>query len=192
MISGRLDAPAGALIDRDQTVEFSFDGKRYTGFAGDTIASALLANGVSMLSRSFKYHRPRGVLTAAGQDANTLVQIGDETNVLADRRAIEPGMAVTAQNVFGSLDGDHATWIGRFSRFLPVGFYYKAFYRPKFLWPFWEKVIRRLAGLGTVNQEAGHGYYDKQYLFADVAVVGGGPAGMATALEAAKIGAEVV
>ena len=68
MISGRLDAPAGALIDRDQTVEFSFDGKRYTGFAGDTIASALLANGVSMLSRSFKYHRPRGVLTAAGQD----------------------------------------------------------------------------------------------------------------------------
>jgi sarcosine oxidase subunit alpha len=192
MKPGRLAAPAGARIDRNQTVEFSFDGKRYSGFAGDTIASALLANGVSVISRSFKYHRPRGVLTAAGQDSNTLVQIGDETNVLADRRAIEPGMAVTAQNVFGSLESDHANWIGRFSRFMPVGFYYKAFYKPKALWPFWEKVIRRLAGLGVVNQEADHGYYDKQYLFADVAVVGGGPAGMAAALEAAANGAEVV
>jgi sarcosine oxidase subunit alpha len=192
MKPGRLAAPAGARIDRNQTVEFSFDGKRYSGFAGDTIASALLANGVSILSRSFKYHRPRGVLTAAGQDSNTLVQIGDETNVLADRRAIEPGMAVTPQNVFGSLESDHATWIGRFSRFLPVGFYYKAFYKPKALWPFWEKVIRQLAGLGVVNLEADHGYYDKQYLFADVAVVGGGPAGMAAALEAAANGAEVV
>jgi len=192
MKPGRLAAPAGARIDRNQTVEFSFDGKRYSGFAGDTIASALLANGVSVFSRSFKYHRPRGVLTAAGQDSNTLVQIGDETNVLADRRAIEPGMAVIAQNVFGSLDSDHATWIGHFSRFLPVGFYYKAFYKPKALWPFWEKVIRRLAGLGVVNQEADHGYYDKQYLFADVAVVGGGPAGMAAAVEAAANGADVV
>ena len=188
----RLPAPAGASIDRDRTVEFSFEGNRYAGFAGDTIASALLANGVTALSRSFKYHRPRGVLTGCGQDANTLVQIGDESGVLADRRPIEQGMAVTAQNVFGSLDSDHGAWIGRLGRFLPVGFYYKAFYKPRALWPYWEKVIRRLAGLGTVNLEARHGYYDKQYLFADVAVVGGGPAGMAAALQAAKSGAEVV
>ena len=114
MKPGRLDAPAGALIDRERAVEFSFDGKRYAGYAGDTIASALLANGVSVLSRSFKYHRPRGVLTAAGQDANTLVQIGDESGVLADRRRIEPGMAVVPQNVFGSLENDRAAWIGRF------------------------------------------------------------------------------
>ena len=188
----RLPAPAGASIDRDRTVEFSFEGNRYAGFAGDTIASALLANGVTALSRSFKYHRPRGVLTGCGQDANTLVQIGDESGVLADRRPIEQGMAVTAQNVFGSLDSDHGAWIGRLGRFLPVGFYYKALYKPRALWPYWEKVIRRLAGLGTVNLEARHGYYDKQYLFADVAVVGGGPAGMAAALQAAKSGAEVV
>ena len=89
----RLPAPAGASIDRDRTVEFSFQGNRYAGFAGDTIASALLANGVTALSRSFKYHRPRGVLTGCGQDANTLVQIGDESGVLADRRPIEQGMA---------------------------------------------------------------------------------------------------
>ena len=192
MKPGRLEAPAGALIDRARKVEFSFDGKRYAGFAGDTIASALMANGISVLSRSFKYHRPRGVLTAAGQDANTLVQIGDEACVLADRRQIEPGLAVTAQNVSGSLENDRAAWIGRVARFLPVGFYYKAFYRPKALWPLWEKLIRRLAGLGVVNQDAGHGYYDKQYLFTDVAVIGGGPAGMAAALEAAKSGADVV
>ena len=90
MTPDRLPAPAGSLIDRDSPVEFSFEGKRHSGFAGDTVASALLANGVSVLSRSFKYHRPRGVLTACGQDANTMVQIGDEPNVLADRRPIAP------------------------------------------------------------------------------------------------------
>ncbi len=192
MTPDRLPAPAGSLIDRDSAIEFSFEGKRYRGFTGDTVASALLANGVSMLSRSFKYHRPRGVLTACGQDANTMVQIGDEPNVLADRRPIAPGMAVTALNVIGSLDKARGAWLGYMARFMPVGFYYKAFYKPKLAWRFWEPVVRRLAGLGTVNLEANHGYYDKQYLFCDVAVVGGGPAGMAAALEAAKSGAEVV
>ena len=181
-----------SLIDRDQPVEFSFEGRRHAGYRGDTIASALMADGEMMLSRSFKYHRPRGVLTGCGQDANTLVQIGDQTNVLADRRDIEPGMVVTAQNVFGGLDGDYGAWLGHLARFMPVGFYYKAFYKPYSPWRLWEKLFRRLTGLGVVNPEAGHGYYDKQYLFADVAVIGGGPAGMAAALQAAKSGAEVV
>ena len=136
-----------------------------------------MADGEMMLSRSFKYHRPRGVLTACGQDANTLVQIGDQTNVLADRQDIEPGMVVTAQNVFGGLDGDYGAWLGHLARFMPVGFYYKAFYKPYSPWRLWEKLFRRLTGLGVVNREAVHGYYDKQYLFADVAVIGGGPAG---------------
>ena len=192
MSARRLPAPAGSLIDRDQPVEFSFEGRRHAGYRGDTIASALMADGEMMLSRSFKYHRPRGVLTACGQDANTLVQIGDQTNVLADRRDIEPGMVVTAQNVFGGLDGDYGAWLGYLARFMPVGFYYKAFYKPYSPWRLWEKLFRRLTGLGVVNREAGHGYYDKQYLFADVAVIGGGPAGMAAALQAAKSGAEVV
>ncbi len=192
MSTARLPAPAGILIERDQPVEFSFEGRRHCGFKGDTIASALMADGEMMLSRSFKYHRPRGVLTGCGQDANSLVQIGDQANVLADRRDIEPGMAVTAQNVVGGLDGDYGAWLGFLARFMPVGFYYKAFYKPRFAWPYWEKLFRRLTGLGVVNRDAVHGYYDKQYLFADVAVIGGGPAGMAAALQAAKSGAEVV
>ncbi|MEX2648608.1 MAG: 2Fe-2S iron-sulfur cluster-binding protein [Alphaproteobacteria bacterium] len=192
MTTSRLPAPAGALLDRAKPITFGFDGRSYTGFEGDTIASALAANGVGVLSRSFKYHRPRAVLSAAGHDANALVQIGAEPSVPADRRRIEPGLSVTPQNVFGSLAHDRAAVIDSLGRFLPVGFYYKTFFRPKGSWKHWEKLIRALAGLGKVDLAAPHGYHDKQYLFADVAVVGGGAAGMAAALEAAEVGAEVV
>jgi sarcosine oxidase subunit alpha len=188
----RLPAPAGLLIDRSRPIDFSFEGRPFRGFAGDTIASALAANGEWLLSRSFKYHRPRGVLTMAGQDANTLVQIGDEPNVLADMRPITQGLAVTAQNYKGSLEHDRLSVMEKLGRFLPVGFYYKTFYRPKWAWPYWEKLIRAIAGLGTVDVHAHHAYYDKEYLFADVAVIGGGPAGMAAAIEAAKSGLEVI
>ena len=184
MTGNRLDAPAGAFIDRGKPVRFVFDGAARTGFAGDTVTSALWAEGVKVISRSFKYHRPRATLSAAGHDANSLVQIGDEANVPADTREIEPGMRVEAQNVFGSLASDRARLLDRLGAFLPVGFYYKAFYKPRGAWRRWEPVIRRLAGLGKVNPDAAHGYYDKQYLWADVAVVGGGPAGLAAALEA--------
>jgi sarcosine oxidase subunit alpha len=188
----RLPAPAGCLLDRGRTIVFRFEGRAYEGFAGDTVASALAANDVWTLSRSFKYHRPRGILTMAGLDANTLVQIGDEPNVPADRRAITDGMVVAGQNYSGSLEHDRETWIEMFGRFLPPGFYYKAFYRPKGAWKFWEPFIRKRAGLGKVNTAAHHGYYDKEYLFADVAVIGGGPAGLAAALQAAEAGAEVI
>ena len=188
----RLPAPAGALIDRDRPIAFTFEGRAVTGYAGDTIASALAANGVSMLSRSFKYHRPRGLLTACGQDANTLVQVDHRPNVPADREPIAPGIKVRAVNVSGSLERDRGAWLGKFGKFMPVGFYYRAFYRPKPAWKLWEPVIRRMAGLGTIDRNAPHDYYDKQYLFCDVAVVGGGPAGLAAAVEAAKSGAEVV
>ncbi|MGH6928003.1 MAG: 2Fe-2S iron-sulfur cluster-binding protein, partial [Dongiaceae bacterium] len=188
----RLPAPAGRLLDRNKTIAFRFEGRAYEGFAGDTIASALAANDVWTLSRSFKYHRPRGILTMAGLDANTLVQIGDEPNVPADRRAISEGMVVEGQNYSGSLEHDRETWIEMFGRFLPPGFYYKAFYRPKGAWKFWEPFIRKRAGLGKVNIAAHHGYYEKEYLFADVAVIGGGPAGSAAALQAAEAGAEVI
>ena len=188
----RLAAPHGSLLDRDRTIRFQFEGRSYEGLAGDTIASALAANDVWTLSRSFKYHRPRGILTMAGLDANTLVQIGDEPNVPADRRAISDGLVARGQNCNGSLEHDRDSWIEMFGRFLPPGFYYKAFYRPKGAWKFWEPFIRTHAGLGKVNTAAHHGYYDKEYLFADVAVVGGGPAGLAAALEAARSGAEVI
>ncbi|MFZ5790674.1 MAG: glycine cleavage T C-terminal barrel domain-containing protein [Pseudomonadota bacterium] len=188
----RLPAPAGLLIDRSRPIDFTFEGRPFRGFAGDTIASALAANGEWLLSRSFKYHRPRGVLTMAGQDANTLVQIGDEPNVLADMRPITQGLAVMAQNYEGSLEQDRLSVMEKLGRFLPVGFYYKAFYKPKWAWPYWEKLIRAIAGIGTVNVHAHHAYYDKEYLFADVAVIGGGPAGMAAAIEAARSGLEVI
>jgi len=188
----RLPAPAGSLIDRGRRIGFHFEGRRYEGYEGDTIASALIANGQWLLSRSFKYRRPRSVLTMAGQDANTLVQVGAEPNALADRRRITEGLTVHGQNYDGSLEHDRGAWIEMFGRFMPVGFYYKAFYKPKGAWKFWEPFVRGRAGLGKVDTHAHHGYFDKEYLFADVAVVGGGPAGMAAALEAARAGGEVI
>ncbi len=188
----RLNKPVGLYIDRDKPVSFRFDGCDYTGFYGDTISSALAANGVRVLSRSFKYHRPRGIFTMTGEDANTLVQVGEEPNVRADTRLIEDGLVVTPQNVFGSLTFDFAGCIGWFSRFLPVGFYYKTFYKPKGIWKVWEPIIRRMAGLGKVDMQAQPQATDKVYRFADVAVIGAGPAGMNAALEAATNGAEVL
>jgi sarcosine oxidase subunit alpha len=130
----RLPAPMGLLIDRDQPLAFRFDGNDHQGFAGDSIASALLANGRWLLSRSFKYHRPRGPLTMAGQDANTLVQLPDEPNVLADAHPLSSGLEVTGQNFNGSLDNDRDAYLGKFSKFMPVGFYYRSFYKPKGMW----------------------------------------------------------
>lgn len=188
----RLPPPFGLLIDRDREVGFSFEGRRYSGLAGDCIAAALAANGEWLLSRSFKYRRPRGVLTMAGQDANTLVQLPGDPNVLADRYPVTEGLQVRGQNYNGSLRRDWGRWIEKFARFLPVGFYYKAFYRPKGAWRFWEPVVRKRAGLGTVDVTHPHGYFDKAYAFTDVVVAGGGPAGLSAALQAAEAGADVL
>jgi sarcosine oxidase subunit alpha len=182
----------GQLIDREKPITFTFEGKSVEGFAGDTVASALCANGQWIVSHSFKYHRPRGVLTMVGQDANTLVQIGDEPNCLADKRKIEPGLAVEGQNYFGSFESDAGRFVGLVSKFLPVGFYYKTFHEKRSSWRLWEPIVRKMAGLGKIDPHAHHGYYDKQYLFADVAVIGGGPAGLAAAAEAARAGGEVL
>ncbi len=192
MTGARSPSPFGAWVDRGHDINFSFEGRRYMGFAGDTIASALAANGVGLLSRSFKYHRPRGILTMSGDDANTLVQVGSRPNVLADVEPVVEGMEVTGQHYSGSLIRDRERWIERFHRFLPVGFYYRAFFRPRGIWPWWEKLVRRKAGLGRVSLDAKHGRYDKQFLFADTAVIGGGAAGMAAALAAAEDGDDVV
>ncbi len=188
----RLPPQSGEWIDRSRKVAFTFAGERVEGHAGDTIASALAAHGKWILSRSFKYRRPRGVLTMAGQDANTLVQLPDEPNVAADTVPISEGLRVEGQNFDGSLENDRGALIGAFGKFLPVGFYYKSFFRPKGAWKFWEPIIRRRAGLGKVNLAAHHGYFDKAYSWCDVAVIGGGPAGMAAALRAARAGADVL
>lgn len=184
----------GALIDSTKPITFSFEGKRYSGVQGDTIASALAANGQWVLSRSFKYHRPRGVLTMAGQDANTLVQIGNEVSVFADRHPISEGLEIKAQNVNGSLEKDRDFFMNRMGRFMPVGFYYRTFYKPKGIWEkIWEPLIRAKAGLGTLDINAPEdSYHDKAYGWYDVVVVGAGPAGLAAALEAAKLGGSVL
>lgn len=188
----RLPAPMGLLIDRERPLTFSFDGQRYQGFEGDSIASALLGNGRWLLSRSFKYHRPRGPLSLAGQDANTLVQLPDEPNVLADLHAVEDGQVIDGQNFNGSLDNDRDAYLGTFSRFMPVGFYYRSFYKPKGMWRVWEPLIRKKAGLGVLDLSFKPQYFDKAYLFVDVAVIGGGPAGLRAALDAANAGAQVL
>ena len=188
----RLPAQAGEVLDRSTSVRFSFNGKDYSAHPGDTIASALTAAGVQVLSRSFKYHRPRGLLCCSGHCPNCLVQVGDEPNVRACQQPVEEGMEVQAQNVWPSLDNDLMSMNQLFSRFMPVGFYYKTFIHPQSLWPFYEGMLRRAAGLGKVDSETPWGAFDKQYLHADVVVVGGGPAGISAALSAASQGGRVL
>ena len=190
--TSRLPEPWGSAINRDRTISFQFEGKDYQGYEGDTLASALAANGQWLLSRSFKYHRPRAAITFAGLDANTYVQVGDTPNALADMLPVSEGLSAAGQNYLGSLNRDHAVHAGHLSRFLPVGFYYRAFFRPQGIWPLWERFFRRVAGLGKINRNADASYFDKQYLFADVAIIGGGPAGLSAALSAAGAGATVL
>ncbi len=174
--NNRLSNTQGLHVNHDKPVHFTFEGKRYEGLEGDSIASALIANGQWLMSRSFKYHRPRGPLTMAGQDANTLVQLQDEPNVLADKFTIQSDMSVMGQNYNGSLENDKDDKLGWAGRFMPVGFYYRAFYKPMGVWNKWEPFIRKKAGLGFANLDFKPVYHDKAYLFYDVAVIGAGPA----------------
>lgn len=188
----RIARQPGEAIDRAAKILFRFDGKEYFAYSGDTIASALTAAGVKVLSRSFKYHRPRGLLCCSGDCPNCLVQVGDEPNVRSCTRLITPGLEVRSQNAWPSLKSDLMSLTQHAARFMPVGFYYKTFIRPSFLWPLYERTLRKLAGLGTVNSDTPPDDYDKQYLHADVAVVGGGPSGMSAAIGAADRGARVI
>jgi len=188
----RVDARPGEVLDRGRSLQFQFNGRSYEGYVGDTVASALTAAGVELISRSFKYHRPRGLLCCAGHCPNCLVQIGDEPSVRACRRPLEEGMVVEPQNCWPSLDRDVLSLTERASRFMPVGFYYKTFHRPKVLWPAFEHVLRNAAGLGVIDENTPEGEFDKQYMHADVVVVGGGPAGLAAAVAAADGGARVL
>ncbi|SIS90184.1 2Fe-2S iron-sulfur cluster-binding protein [Paracoccus saliphilus] len=190
----RLPAPWGTRIHRATPLRFSFDGKTLSGLKGDTVASAMLASGRWVFSRSFKYHRPRGPLTMCGQDSNTLVQIGSEPNVRADRQALTEGLAVNAQNTSHNADRDRGSLLDRLGRFLPVGFYYRSFFGPtRNSWlKLWEPVIRKSAGLGVVDTGQGDGNYRKRNLRCDVLVVGAGLAGCAAARAAATAGARVV
>jgi sarcosine oxidase, subunit alpha len=186
----RLPPVAGEWIDRSRTLHFTFEGHRYEGLEGDTIASALAANDVRVLGRSFKYHRPRGLLSAANHDVNALMQWGERPNVRADATALVDGMSLEAVNTFGGLAGDSARHLDRLSPFLPVGFYYKAFHSKRWF-PRWERMFRRIAGLGRIAVGTPRIKTPNRYDFCDVLVIGGGPSGLSAALAAADAGAKV-
>lgn len=191
----RLPPIKGELIERDQTVEFRFEGQRVQAYRGDTISSALTASGIRVLGRSFKYHRPRGLLSAAGHDVNALVQVRVDgrsvPNVRADVVPVQSGWDIHAVNTRGGLAHDRLAILGRLAPFLPVGFYYKAFHSKRWF-PKWERMFRVLTGLGEVDLQAGRRSTPKRYDFCDVVVIGAGPSGLAAALAAAAQGAAVL
>ena len=191
MTSSRLPAQNGELIDRRLPIRFTWNGKALNGLAGDTIASALMANGIKVVSRSMKYHRPRGYMTADYWDPNGFVQVGDDPNVRSGHRLAEEGMVVEPQNVWPNLDYDVKAANGLVGRFLSAGFYYKTFMQPQ-LWPMFEKVLATFAPGGTVDLETPLRLHDKRYAHPDVVVAGGGPAGMSAALAAAQAGSKVM
>src|SRR5450631_2569469 len=185
----RLEPNPQEWIDRSTVINFTFEGKPCRGFGGDTISSALAAT-LPYLGRSFKYHRPRGILSFANHDSNTLFQVDGVPNVRGDVTLLREGMRVAAINTFGGLAADKARFLDRFARWLPVGFYYKAFHSKR-LFPRWERMFRAITGLGSVSLEAERRLTPKRYGFCDVLVIGGGPSGLAAALEAAAAGARV-
>jgi len=187
----------GGLIDRSKTLNFSFDGKALTGHPGDTLASALLANDVRLMGRSFKYHRPRGVVAAGSEEPNAMVELRSgarkEPNTRATMTELFDGLDATSQNRMGPLNFDLLAVNDLFSDFFAAGFYYKTFMWPKAFWEkLYEPIIRRAAGLGSLSMEPDPDSYDRGYLHCDLLVIGGGAAGLMAALTAARAGAQVV
>jgi len=188
---------AGGLIDRRTPLTFTFDGVRYQGYAGDTLASALLANGVKLLARSFKYHRPRGLMAAGVEEPNVMVQLEEGARSIPDLKATEialyDGLTATSVNVWPSRNFDVGAIGGWFSRFLAAGFYYKAFFGSPWLWQrVIEPVLRRGAGWGKAPEAPDPDVYDQMHHHCDVLVVGGGAAGLMAALAAGRSGARVI
>ena len=198
-MTGTMRTTSGGRIDRAKPLSFTFDGKAYQGFAGDTLASALIANGVHLVGRSFKYHRPRGFLAAGAEEPNALVDVirgngRSAPNLRATQVELYEGLAARSQNRWPSLAFD----LSELNDLAPAGligagFYYKTFMSPRGAWHhLYEPFIRRLAGLGEAPKQADPDHYAQQYAFCDVLVVGGGAAGLAAALAAAETGASVM
>jgi sarcosine oxidase subunit alpha len=193
---------SGGRVDRARALTFRFDGRSYTGLQGDTLASALLANGVHLVGRSFKYHRPRGIMTAGSDEPNALVTVsrdGDGTsgrttpNLRATQVELYEGLTAISQNRFPSLAFDVGGINDRFAALLPAGFYYKTFMWPRGFWDrVYEPIIRAAAGLGRVPTAPDPDRYLQRHAHCDVLVVGAGPAGLAAALAAADAGARVI
>jgi len=190
----RLGPQPGERIDRERPVTFTYEGRSVSGYAGDTIGSALYADGRRVFSRSFKYHRPRGLACCSGRCPNCMMTVDGVPNVRVCIEPIRAGAQVRGQNVLGSVDRDLLSVVDRFGGpFTPVGFYYRTMIRPRRAWPLYEKALRNLAGLGRVDERAtGHRRYDTEHRRVDVLVVGGGRSGRTAAAEAASSGASVL
>jgi methylglutamate dehydrogenase subunit C len=189
--------PHGGLIDRGRTISFEFDGRRMSGFDGDTLASALLAHGQTIFGRSFKYHRPRGLLTAGSEEPNALVELGTggrrEPNTKATTIELYAGLVAKSQNRWPSLGFDLRSVSSLFAPFLVAGFYYKTFMWPAVFWErLYEPLIRRAAGLGHAATSADPDRYEQAFAFCDVLVIGSGPSGLAAAVAAGRSGARVI
>ncbi|MBI2878927.1 MAG: (2Fe-2S)-binding protein, partial [Candidatus Rokubacteria bacterium] len=193
MSDPRLPAHPAQTVDRARRVTYDFEGRPIPAGEGDSVAAALYAAGIRIFSRGFKYHRPRGLLCCAGRCPNCLMNVDGTPSVRTCVEPVRDGMRVRHQNAWPTLERDLFSVIDKFDRLLPVGFYYKTFIHPRRLWPAYEWVLRHLAGLGELDLERTPGAHGETvHLFPDVTVVGGGPAGCAAALEAARLGASVL
>ena len=184
-------------INRDKKISFTFNGKKYFGYEGDTLASALLANGIHLVGRSFKYHRPRGFFGAGVDEPNAKVQLykGAKTEPNANATEVElvEGLIVKSQNCWPSVSFDFGAINNLFQKFFPAGFYYKTFMWPKSFWyKVYEPIIRKAAGLGVAPLKPDPDRYEHKYEYCDVLIAGSGPSGLASALAAAKNGARVI
>ena len=189
----RLEKLSTLRIDPAKTLQFKYRNKRLKGLSGDTVASALYANGIRIFSRSLKYHRPRGLYSLDGESSNTCMQLNGIPNVCAETTPLADGMQLEAQNVTGSPEWDLKGFMDKLDWAMPAGFYYRSMHKPARIWPIALKQVRKAAGLGKISAKFQMpGTYDEIYPAADVCVIGGGPAGMSAALAAAEHGLRVI
>ena len=190
-MSTNLRVKSSEFIDETIRISFKFNGKTYNGFKGDTLASALLANNIHLVGRSFKYHRPRGIMTAGSEEPNAIIQVDNdkaltEPNVRATELEIYEGLEASSQNCWPSVNFDIGGINNLLSPFLPAGFYYKTFMWPSSFWEKYEYFIRHSAGLGKSPTKSDPDIYDHKYIHCDVLIIGAGISGIIAAKIAAK------
>ena len=196
-MSQKFRLSKGGYINRDKKISFKFNGKKYFGYEGDTLASALIANGIHLVGRSFKYHRPRGFIGAGVDEPNAHVQLyagaKTEPNAIATTVELVEGLVAKSQNCWPSVNFDFGAINNFLSKFFPAGFYYKTFMWPKNFWhKIYEPIIRKAAGLGVASLKPDPDRYEHKFEYCDILIVGSGPSGLASALSATKNGAKVI